>query len=124
DESTGAVRVLRMCCVQDVGLAVNPDQLRAQIEGNLIWGLGMALRERVEIGDSDIATLNFDRYRIPSIEDAPEFEIEIISPRDIPPAGAGETALMVAAPAIANALRDATGHRYTTLPIRPKRLSS
>ncbi len=124
DESTGAVRVLRMCCAQDVGLAVNPDQLRAQIEGNLIWGLGMALRERVEIGDSDVASLNFDRYRIPSIEDAPGFEIEIISPRDIPPAGAGETALMVAAPAIANALRDATGHRYTTLPIRPKRLSS
>ncbi len=123
DESTGAVQVLRMCCVQDVGLAVNPDQLRAQIEGNLIWGLGMALSERVEIGDSDIASLNFDRYRIPRIQDAPEFEIEIISPRDIPPAGAGETALIVAPPAIANALRDATGHRHTALPIRPQALS-
>ncbi len=115
--------MLRMCCVQDVGLAVNPDQLRAQIEGNLIWGLGMALSERVEIGDSDIASLNFDRYRIPRIQDAPEFEIEIISPRDIPPAGAGETALIVAPPAIANALRDATGHRHTALPIRPQALS-
>ena len=67
--------------------------------------------------DSDIASLNFDRYRIPGIQDAPAFEIEIISPRDVRPAGAGETALIVGPPAIANALRAATGRRYTTLPI-------
>jgi CO/xanthine dehydrogenase Mo-binding subunit len=118
DAATGAIHVVRMCCVQDVGLAVNPDQLEAQIEGNLIWGLGMALLERVEIGQSDITSLNFDRYVIPRIQDAPEFDIEIISPRDVPPAGAGETALIVGPPAIANALRQATGRRYTTLPIR------
>ncbi len=118
DDTTGAIHVLRMCCVQDVGLAVNPDQLEAQIEGNLIWGLGMALMERVEIGQSDIASRNFDRYFIPRIQDAPEFDIEIISPRDVPPAGAGETALIVGPPAIANALREATGRRYTALPIR------
>jgi CO/xanthine dehydrogenase Mo-binding subunit len=118
DEPTGSIRVLRMCCVQDVGLAVNPDQLKAQIEGNLIWGLGMALTERVEIGESDIASLNFDRYEVPRIQDAPDFDIEIISPRGVPPAGAGETALIVGPPAIANALREATGRRYTALPIR------
>jgi CO/xanthine dehydrogenase Mo-binding subunit len=118
DAASGAIRVVRMCCVQDVGLAVNPDQLTAQIEGNLIWGLGMALMERVEIGRSDIASRNFDRYSIPRIQDAPEFEIEIISPRDVPPAGAGETALIVGPPAIANAVRDATGRRYTALPMR------
>jgi CO/xanthine dehydrogenase Mo-binding subunit len=118
DAASGAIHVLRMCCVQDVGLAINPDQLRAQIEGNLIWGLGMVLTERVEIGESDIASLNFDRYTIPSMKDAPEFDIEIISPREIPPAGAGETALIVGPPAIANALREATGRRYTSLPIR------
>ena len=118
DPGSGAVRVLRMCCVQDVGLAINPDQLKAQIEGNLIWGLGMALTEEVEIGSSDIVSLNFDRYRIPRIQDVPEFDIEIISPRDIPPAGAGETALIVGPPAIANALREASGRRYTALPIR------
>jgi CO/xanthine dehydrogenase Mo-binding subunit len=117
DAASGAIRVRRMCCVQDVGLAINPDQLEAQIEGNMIWGLGMALMERVEIGQSDIASLNFDRYPIPRIQDAPELEIEIIGPRDVPPAGAGETALIVGPPAIANALRDATGRRYTALPI-------
>ena len=119
DAATGAIRVVRMCCAQDVGLAINPDQLEAQIEGNLIWGLGMALTERVEIGQSEIDSLNFDRYAIPRMQDAPEFDIEIISPRSIPPAGAGETALIVGPPAIANAVREATGARHTTLPIRP-----
>jgi CO/xanthine dehydrogenase Mo-binding subunit len=116
DTASGAIRVLRMCCVQDVGLAINPDQLEAQIEGNLIWGVGMALMERVEIGRSDIASLNFDCYAIPRIHDVPEFDIEIVSPRHVPPAGAGETAPIVGPPA--NALRQATGRRYTALPIR------
>ena len=65
DLSRGAVQVVRMCCVQDVGIAINPGQLEAQIEGNLIWGLGMTLMERVEIGQSDIASRNFDRYSVP-----------------------------------------------------------
>jgi isoquinoline 1-oxidoreductase beta subunit len=124
DAATGAIDVLRMCCVQDVGLAINPDQLRAQIEGNLVWGLGMALTERVEIGQSDVASLNFDRYAVPRMRDVPELEIEIVSPRDIPPAGAGETALIVGAPAIANALRRAGGRRHTALPIRLESASS
>ena len=118
EPATGAIEVLRMCCAQDVGLAINPDQLEAQIEGNLIWGLGMARTERAGVGRSEIASLNFDRYAIPRIHDAPELEIEIIDRRDVPPAGAGETALIVGPPAIANALRDATGRRFTQLPIR------
>jgi len=118
DAASGDIRVLRMCCVQDVGLAVNPDQLEAQIQGNLIWGLGMALMERVEIGQSEITSLNFDRYAIPRIQDAPEFDIEIVDQRSIPPAGAGETTVIVGPPAIANALSRAIGRRYTALPLR------
>jgi CO/xanthine dehydrogenase Mo-binding subunit len=117
DPASGAIEVVRMCCAQDVGLAVNPDQLEAQIEGNLIWGLGMALIERVEIGASEVASLNFDRYAIPRMTDAPRVEIAILDRRDVPPAGAGETALIVGAPAIANALRAATGRRFARLPI-------
>lgn len=124
DATSGSVHVLRMCCVQDVGLAINPDQLAAQIEGNLTWGLGMALIERVEIGESEIASLNFDRYPIPRMSEVPAFDIEIIDPREIAPAGAGETAMIVGAPAIANAVRDATGRRITALPIRPETLRS
>ena len=74
--------------------------------------------EEDEVGPSEVGSLNFDRYTIPRIADAPAFDIEIISPRDVPPAGAGETALIVGPAAIANALRAATGRRFTRLPIR------
>ena len=120
EPQSGRIQVLRRCCAQDVGLAVTPDQLEAQIEGNLIWGLGMALSERVEVGASQIASLNFDRYSVPRMTDSPEIEIAILDRRDTPPSGAGETALIVSAPAIANALRAATGRRFTRLPIGRK----
>jgi CO/xanthine dehydrogenase Mo-binding subunit len=69
-----------MCCVQDVGMAINPDQLEAQIEGNPTWGLGMALTEKVEIGRSEIISLNFDRYSLPRIGDVPAFADEPLEP--------------------------------------------
>jgi CO/xanthine dehydrogenase Mo-binding subunit len=115
---SGQISVLRMCCAQDVGLAINPDQLRAQIEGNMIWGIGMALMEELAIGSGEIATRNLDTYRIPRMGDAPSFEIEIIDAPSERPAAAGETALIVAPPAIANAVRDATGRRLTMLPLQ------
>ena len=118
DPSTGEIRVLRMCCVQDVGLAINPDELRAQVESNLTWGLGMALMEKVELNNNTISTTNFDSYLIPRMNHVPAFEIEIVDNAKYPPAGAGETAFIVAVPAITNAIRDATGIRYTKLPIR------
>ena len=54
-----------MCCVEDVGLAVNPDQLRAQMESNIAWSVGMALMEKYEIGEDTIQSSNFDNYTIP-----------------------------------------------------------
>jgi CO/xanthine dehydrogenase Mo-binding subunit len=122
DPTSGEIRVLRMCCAQDAGMAVNPDQLRAQLEGNLTWGLGMALTERVEVSGGDIASRNFDRYEIPRMRHIPEFDVEILSPRAFAPSSAGETGLIVGPPAIANAVRDATGSRPTSLPIRPTRV--
>jgi CO/xanthine dehydrogenase Mo-binding subunit len=106
-----------MCCVQDVGLAINPDQLRAQIESNLVWSVGTALLERLEMGDGLVTSQNFHNYLIPRMGDTPRFEIEIISHPEIPPAGAGEVALIAGTPAIANAVRDATGVRPLRLPI-------
>ena len=89
DRASGQISVLRMCCAQDVGLAINPDQLRAQVESNLIWGIGMALMEKVEVDGSGVSSTNFDTYRIPRISHAPEFEIEIVRNPGIAPAGAG-----------------------------------
>lgn len=117
DEQTQKIKVLHMCCAQDVGMAVNPGQLRAQIESNLTWGIGMALLERFEVADDAIQSSNFDNYTIPRMVDMPSVDIEIIDQPDIPPAGAGEVALIAGPPAIANAIRNASGFRALRLPI-------
>jgi CO/xanthine dehydrogenase Mo-binding subunit len=117
DAETQQIKVLRMCCVQDVGMAVNPGQLRAQVESNLCWSIGMALMEKFEIGDDRIKSANFDNYPIPRMGDMPSIDIEIIDQPNIPPAGAGEVAIIAGPPAIANAIRRATSYRALRLPI-------
>ena len=118
DPQSQQIKVLHMCCAQDVGLAVNPDQLRAQIESNLAWSIGMALLEQLEVGDDDIQSSNFDNYRIPRMSDMPSLDIAVIDQPNIPSTGAGEVALVAGPPAIANAIRQASGIRPLRLPIR------
>ena len=77
----------------------------------------MALSEKLIVGNDAVLSQNFDDYHIPRISDVPPIEVEIVSRREIAPAGAGEVALIAGVPAIANAVRDATGSRITTLPI-------
>jgi CO/xanthine dehydrogenase Mo-binding subunit len=118
DRARQRIRVIHMCCAQDVGMAVNPDQLRAQMESNMAWSVGMALIERLEVGDDDITSSNFDNYPVPRMADVPSVDAEVIDQPASPPAGAGEVALIAGPPAIANALRRATGFRALALPIR------
>ena len=118
DEVNQQIKVLHLCCAQDVGMAVNPDQLRAQIESNLVWSIGMALFERFEVDDNTIQSSNFDNYTIPRMRDVPSMDVEIIDQPRLPPTGAGEVALVAGPPAIANAIRDASGFRALKLPIR------
>lgn len=118
DEVNQQIKVLHLCCAQDVGMAVNPDQLRAQIESNLVWSIGMALFERFEVDDNTIQSSNFDNYTIPRMRDVPSMDVEIIDQPSLPPTGAGEVALVAGPPAIANAIRDASGFRALKLPIR------
>ena len=117
DHETQKINVLHMSCVQDVGMAVNPGQLRAQIESNLAWSVGMALLESFEVGDNTIQSANFDNYSIARMADMPSLDIEIVDQPNIPPAGAGEVALVAGPPAIANAIRAASGFRALSLPI-------
>lgn len=115
--SAGARPVVTgMWCAHDSGLVVNPDQVRAQCEGNLVWGLGMALHERLEIGRSRVRADNFDGYPIPRIADVPPLEIALVG-GDHPPGGAGETAIVAAAAAVSNAVRDVGGGRAAGFPI-------
>lgn len=117
DRENESIKVLRMCCAQDVGMAVNPDQLAAQIESNMAWSVGMALLEELKVGEDDILSSNFDNYPIARMSDMPVVESAIINQPSIPPAGAGEVALIAGPAAIANAIRRATGFRAVKLPI-------
>lgn len=114
----GRVTVTHLWCAQDSGLVVNPDQVRAQIEGNLLWGLGMVLTERLPIEGGRVAAYTFADYPIPTMDAMPAIDIALLEPPGAAPSGAGETA-MVAVAAITNAIAAATGRRVYSLPYRP-----
>lgn len=114
----GSVTVTHLWCAQDSGLVINPDQVRAQIEGNLLWGLGMVLTEQLPIEGGRVAAYTFADYPIPTMDAMPAIDIALIAPPGAPPSGAGETA-MVAVAAIANAIAAAGGRRVLRLPYQP-----
>ena len=122
DLELGATKVLRMVAAHDVGRAINPLLAEGQIEGGIAQGLGMALMEEYVPGRSE----NLHDYLIPTIGDIPPIETILIEEADAHgPYGAkglGEHALVATAPAIASAIRDATGIMATRLPITPARL--
>ncbi|WP_455566765.1 molybdopterin cofactor-binding domain-containing protein [Piscinibacter sakaiensis] len=116
EPATGRIRVDRLVCAHDCGQVVNPDQVRAQCEGNLVWGLGMALVEQLPVAASQVSAAHFGDYPIPRIGEVPPIEVLLVDEGE-PPTGAGETAIVAAAAAIANAVRAATGVRPQRLPI-------
>lgn len=124
ERASGAVRVTAMHCAHDCGRLVQPDGVRAQIEGNLIWCLGMVLIEALPMDNkAGIAASGFAEAPIPRIHDLPALHIELIDTGETS-GGAGETAMVAGAGAIANALRAATGRRFTRLPVRAADLRS
>ncbi len=120
DDSRGAIRVVRVVTAFECGAIVNPDGLRNQIMGANIMGLGGALFEAVAFDGGRITNARFSRYRVPRFRDVPDMEIVLLDRKDIPSAGAGETPLIGLAPAIGNAIFDATGVRRTSLPLAPR----
>lgn len=114
----GTVRVLRLCCAHDCGRVINAEQVRAQCEGNLVWGLGMVLIEELALDErGNVAATSFADSPIPRFSDMPDLHIDLVDTGE-PPTGAGETAIVAAGAAIANAIRAATGVRLRTLPCR------
>ena len=115
--ATGRVRVLKLWCAHDCGRVIDPDQVRAQCEGNLVWGLGMALFERLPVAASQVAATSFLQSPIPRLRDVPPMDVSLMDSMQ-PPTGAGETAIVATAAAITNAIRDAVGVRPQQLPVR------
>jgi isoquinoline 1-oxidoreductase len=117
-ERGGEIRLKKFTYVGDYGAIINPLNLRNQITGALIMGIGGALYERVIFDAQSQRTRRLSGYRVPRFNDVPEIEIHLIDRREIPSAGAGESAITMTAPAIANAIFAATGHRPDRLPLR------
>src|SRR4029077_15634008 len=124
DRTSGDVKVERMVTAFECGAIVNPDGLRNQLEGANIMALGGALFEAIEFEHGRILNGRFSDYRLPRFSDVPVLETLLIDRKDIPSAGAGESSLVGVAPAIANAIFDATGTRLRSLPLVPNGLKS
>lgn len=114
----GQVRVTRLWCAHDCGLIINPDQVRAQCEGNLVWSIGMILTDRLDLTEGGITAETFADAPIPRLIDVPPITV-VLMDSDHPPTGAGETAIAAGPGAIANAIRDATGIRPVRFPVEP-----
>jgi nicotinate dehydrogenase subunit B len=124
DQESGKVRVKRIVCAQDMGLAINPEGAKIQMEGGLMMGLGYALTEEVRFDGGKILDRNFDTYDIPRFSWLPKIETVLIENSEIPPAGGGEPPIVCMGGVIANAIFDATGARLFELPMTPERVKS
>jgi isoquinoline 1-oxidoreductase beta subunit len=115
----GTIKVDRVVCAVNCGIAVNPDIVRAQMEGGIGFGLSAALHEAITLKDGLVGQSNFHDYEVLRMEEAPLIEVHIV-PSTEKPTGVGEPGTPVIAPAVANAILAATGRRLRNLPLGTK----
>ncbi|HTO48226.1 MAG TPA: xanthine dehydrogenase family protein molybdopterin-binding subunit [Burkholderiales bacterium] len=113
----GDVRVRRVVCALDCGTVVNPDIVKAQAEGGIVFGASAALWGEITLAKGRVEQSNFTNYRVMRMNEAPEIEVHVV-PSTEPPGGMGEPGTAAIAPAIANAVYAATGKRLRKLPLR------
>jgi CO/xanthine dehydrogenase Mo-binding subunit len=116
------VRVVRLTLAVDVGLVVNPDGVRNQIEGGAIQSTSWTLKEQLKLGERGVGGLGWEDYPILKFSEVPAVEIELIDRPELPSVGAGEGAQGPTAAAIANAVENALGVRVRDLPLTPERI--
>lgn len=109
------IRIDKVTAAIDVGFAINPSQVRAQVEGSIVWGIS-ALFNQINIKNGVTVQSNYHDYPLPKIQHTPEIEVHIIE-NEHAPSGAGEPAVPVTAPAILNAIYAATGERIRKIPL-------
>lgn len=120
----GRIRVHKMTAAMDCGLVINPDGAEAQVQGNIIWGVGSTLLEELTVADGRVVPANFDRYPLLTMADAPAIEVILLEAGDGKPRGVGEPAIGPVGAAIANAVFSLTGKRLRQLPFTPERIAA
>lgn len=124
DRSSGQIAVTRVCCAHDCGLMVNPDAVRAQVEGNILQTLSRTLHEETTFDRSRVTSVDWASYPLLRFPEVPVLEIALVERRDQPPLGAGEAASSPVPAALANAVFDATGVRLRTVPFTRERVKA
>ena len=126
DTDTGDITVLRVAAAHDVGRAINPMGIEQQIEGAILQGMGYAVMEEVVLENGYTKTPAFSKYLIPTAMDAPEITTYIVESEEpngpFGAKGVGEGAIIPTAPAIVNAVYNAIGIRFTSIPITPEKV--
>jgi isoquinoline 1-oxidoreductase len=118
DQASGVPRLIEIVQAFECGPILNPAGLRSQVEGAIMMGLGPALREEIQFKAGRLTNGSFADYSVPRFRDVPKVDLIFLDRKDLEPAGAGETPIIAIAPAIANAVFDATGKRVRSMPIR------
>ncbi|WP_306716510.1 xanthine dehydrogenase family protein molybdopterin-binding subunit [Burkholderia dolosa] len=114
-DADGNVKVERVVCAVDCGIAINPDIVAAQMEGGIGFGLGAALHSAITLKDGQVEQRNFDGYHVLRMAEMPKVEVHIVPSADAP-TGVGEPGVAPIGPAVANAIFAATGKRHYVLP--------
>jgi isoquinoline 1-oxidoreductase beta subunit len=112
----GSVKVDRVVCAVDCGIAINPDVIRAQVEGGVAFGLGAILYSTISLKQGRVEQWNFNDYRVLRMSSMPTVEVYIVNSEE-PPSGIGEPTVPPIGPAVSNAIFAATGTRVRTLPL-------
>jgi len=123
DRATGAIRVHRFWAAVDTGIAVQPRNLKAQVEGGIIFGLSGALKERITLQNGEVRQSNYHDYEVLRMSEVPEIWVEIM-PSDAPPTGAGELGVPMTGAAVANAVYALAGVRLRHMPFNPERVKA
>ncbi|MFD6279209.1 molybdopterin-dependent oxidoreductase [Streptomyces sp. NPDC060209] len=126
---TGEIRILHSVHAADAGVLINPEQVRGQVDGGVAQGIGFALTENFQVdADGAVVNPNLRNYRLPTYADVPRTELLLVASSDsvgpMRAKGMAECCINPVAPALANALTDATGVRYRELPLTPERIYS
>jgi isoquinoline 1-oxidoreductase beta subunit len=121
NQGNGAVKVDRIVAAVDCGPVVNPDTIKAQVEGAVVEALSTVFKEEVIFSNGGVKSDNFDDYKIIRMSEIPEIEVHIVKSNE-PIGGIGEPGVPPLAPAVANAVFNATGARIRRIPLTPQRV--